>query len=211
MSRKRYRDCNCDDNRVSNKKRKDWHISENGIYAIGNEIHFSTPVEKLTIQEVIRLMSTMIHEHKEKFKDKGEPDPLKIVYIVDTPGGDVSAVLKFVDFISIAKQKNKFVEFISIISGTAASAGTTMSIIADKRYMTKNAYAMIHELSTGSSGKYTELMSYAKHLENVHTRMVKIYCDVTKKSKEEIEGLLRKETWFCAEDYLKFGFVDEIK
>jgi ATP-dependent protease ClpP protease subunit len=86
-----------------------------------------------------------------------------------------------------------------------------MSIVADKRFMTKNAHAMIHELSSGNQGKYTELRSYCKFLDQLHDKLVSIYCDKTKKSRDEIEKLLRNETWFTADEYLKYGFVEEIK
>ncbi len=181
----------------------------NSVYSCGNEIHFNCSITKNTIQEIIRQITVIIHKHIKK--SSGDSDPLNIVYIVDSGGGSVSAVLKFVDFVNIVKSKHTFVSFTSIITGSVASAGTTMSIIADKRYMTKNATAMIHELSSGNSGKFTELLSYTKHLQHLHDKMVDIYCEYTKKPRDQIEVLMRNETWFTAEQYLKHGFVHEIK
>ena len=86
-----------------------------------------------------------------------------------------------------------------------------MAIVADKRFMTKNAHAMVHELSSGNQGKYTEFRSYCGFLEQLHNKLIMIYCDKTKKPRPEIEQILRNETWFSAEDYLKYGFIDEIK
>lgn len=179
----------------------------NQVYTIGTEIHFTCGINRETIQEIIRQMSELIYEHKKK---KGD-EKLTITYIVDSPGGAVTSVLKFVDFINIIKKKYDFVEFVSIISGMAASAGTVMAIAADKRYITYCAHAMIHELSTSNSSKYTEFISYAEYLKKLHNRLVDIYCDKTGKKRQEIEDLLRQETWFSAKQYLKHGFVDEIK
>jgi ATP-dependent protease ClpP protease subunit len=183
--------------------------TDNGIFVIGNEIHFSCGINKDTIQEIIKMMSVLIHDHKEQ--SGGTPEKLTITYIVDSPGGSVTSVLKFVDYLNIVRSKYKWVKFVSIISGMSASAGTIMAIVADKKYITENAHAMIHELSAGNSSKYTELMSYMDYLSKLHVTLVNIYCKNTNKSVKEIEELLRKETWFSAQEYHENGFVDGIK
>lgn len=193
--------------RVNNDK--GFFVDEKFVYSIGNEIHFTANINKISIQEIIRQMTNLIHDHKKKSDE--EPEKLNIVYTVDSPGGSVTSILKFVDFISLAKKKYPFVEFTSIITGLTASAGTIMAIVADKRFMTKNAHAMVHELSSGNQGKYTELRSYCRFLDQLHEKLVTIYCDKTKKTRDEIEQLLRNETWFSADEYLKYGFVEEIK
>ena len=92
-----------------------------------------------------------------------------------------------------------------------ASAGTIMCIVADKRLITKHATAMIHELSSGRSGKFTHLMSYSKHLTDVHNILLNIYLEGSPNTKEELERILNTETWYNAQEYLDSGFVDEIK
>lgn len=188
------------------------HIFEDEkfVYTIGNEIHFTANINKISIQEIIKQMTTLIHEHEKK-NSGDEKEKLNIVYIIDSPGGSVTSILKFVDFINVAKKKYDFVEFTSIITGLTASAGTIMAIVADKRYMTKNAHAMVHELASGNSGKYTEFRSYVKFLDQLHDKLVTIYCNRTGKIRTEIEAIMRNETWFTANEYLEFGFIDEIK
>ena len=206
-NQKRYKVVyNDDDHKVNNDK--NFFVDEKFVYTIGNEIHFMANINKISIQEIIKQMTKLIHDHKKKTDD---PEKLNIVYTVDSPGGSVTSILKFVDFITLAKKKYPFVEFTSIITGLVASAGTIMAIVADKRFMTKNAHAMVHELSSGNQGKYTEFRSYCGFLEQLHNKLIMIYCDKTKKPRPEIEQILRNETWFSAEDYLKYGFIDEIK
>jgi ATP-dependent protease ClpP protease subunit len=189
--------------------KNDTNSSNLGIHVVGTEIHFSCGINKETIQEIINAISLIIHEHKEN--STGTPEPLTITYIVDSPGGMVTAVLKFVDYLNIVRSKYKWVKFVSVISGMTASAGTIMAIVSDEKYMTENAHAMIHELSAGNSCKYTELMSYMDYLSKLHVKLVNIYQKKTGKTLEDIETLLRKETWFSADEYLKHGFVDGIK
>jgi ATP-dependent protease ClpP protease subunit len=145
-------------------------------------------------------MTTLIHDHKKKSDE--DPEKLNIIYIVDSPGGSVTSILKFVDFINVAKKKYPFVEFTSIVTGLTASAGTIMAIVADKRFMTKNAHAMVHELSSGNQGKYTEFRSYVKFLDQLHDKLVTIYCDKTKKSKNNFFGRFSKLFLFS---FLEFG------
>jgi len=85
-----------------------------------------------------------------------------------------------------------------------------MALCAHKRCMTTHAYAMIHELSSGNSGKYTYLTSHMEYLNKLHEKLVKFYVDATGKSRIEIEGLMKNETWFGAEEYKEMGFVSEI-
>lgn len=192
---------------VENKK-KIYEIDDDDlIYAIGTEIHFNDDVTKRTIEKLIKLINKVIHEKKQNFND----DKLTITYVVDSPGGCVSSILKFVDFVTITKEKYPEIEFVSIITGLAASAGTIMAIVADKRLITKNASAMIHELSSGNEGKFTHMSSYIKWLTNLNDTLVNIYVEKSSQTKEDIELLLKNETWYSAEDYLKAGFVDKIK
>lgn len=183
-------------------------ILNKSIYTCGNEIHFTASINKDSIQEIIIQMTNLINEHRKKTT---EPERLNITYIVDSPGGSVTSILKFVDFINLTKEKYKFVEFTSVITGMTASAGTIMCIVADNRYMTKNAHAMVHELSSGRQSNYTHFKSYSSFLDKLHDKLVNIYCEKTGKSRKEIEKIMVDESWFTAEEYLEFGFIQKIK
>jgi ATP-dependent protease ClpP protease subunit len=180
------------------------------IYTTGNEVHFSYDnIDKLSIELFIRQITKLVEK---KYKNKKSDEKITISYIIDTPGGSVTAALKFVDFISLIKEIYPGLHFVSVITGLVASAGTTIAIVADKRKMTANAHAMIHELSSGNAGRYTQLMSYSKFISELHDKLVNIYMKHNSKcSKEELELLLMKDTWYNAEEYKNTGFVDEIK
>jgi ATP-dependent protease ClpP protease subunit len=216
-------DYDTDDSRHVSKKRKLEQIEDSKndkvnplfkfedkmIYSIDNEVHFTADINKDTIEKLIRKITKIINNNKDKYNSKSK-EKLKISYIVDSPGGSVTSVLKFVDFIRLVKKKYPFIEFTSVATGMVASAGTVMCIIADKRLMTQNAFAMIHELSSGNSGKYSHFMSYANFLSVMHETLTNIYLSKTNKTKEELEQLLNAETWFSAKEYMKHGFVEEL-
>jgi ATP-dependent protease ClpP protease subunit len=181
------------------------------IYSVGTEIHFTDNINDDTIESLIKETTHVITENIKSGGHRSKDSKLNITFIVDSPGGSVTAVLKFVDFIRMAKEKHPNVEFTSIITGMVASAGTIMCAVADHRYMTKHAFAMIHELATGNVGKYTQLISHADFITTMHNTLVKIYQKVCGKSVEEIEALMMRETWYSADKYLQHGFVDELR
>jgi len=192
----------------SMKKHKIYEAYDPLIYACDNAVHFSSPVNKLSIEIIIKLISKMIETF---YKEHDSEEPYELTYVVDTPGGSVDAILKFVDFIGLTKTKYPNVTFISVITGLVASAGTIMCVIADKRYMTKYAHAMIHELSAGNSGRYTQLISHTDFLRELHNCLVNIYMKNTKIDREKLEALLKNDTWYNSEEYLREGFIHEIK
>ena len=182
------------------------------IYSIGTEIHFTAAITKETIETIIKKITKIIDKNHEKYQDwKQGNEKLVITYVVDSPGGCVNSILKFVDYLNLVRAKHPYVEFVSVITGLVASAGTIMCVVADKRFMTPYSHAMIHELSSGNSGKYTHFISYSKFLSSLHETLLDIYLQHTNKEKDELEDLLKTETWFNAPEYMRHGFVDEIK
>lgn len=200
----------CDDFELNTIKKKKVEHVHPLIYTTGDEIHFSydridKPSIELFIKQIVRLV-------EKKYKNKKREDEVTITYVLDTPGGCATTALKFVDFISLIKEKYPGLKFASVITGLVASAGTIMAIVADKRYMTANAHAMIHELSTGNSGRYTQLIAHGKFIVELQNKLNLIYLKHNKDiSKEDLEMLLIKDSWYGAEEYKSRGFVHEIK
>lgn len=197
---------NNDNKKINRDKFKLVDDDDVHIYKVGNEIQFSSPITLESIQKIIKLIGEMVYEHQKINKSK----ELTISYTIDSPGGSVLSILKFVDFINGVKKKHPNIKFVSIITGLAASAGTIMALTADRRVMTKNAYAMVHELSSGNSGKYTFLASHMEFIDQLHDKLVNIYVESTGKSVEDIEAIMKKETWFSATQYKNMNFIHEI-
>lgn len=192
------------------KRAKVVTMDDRRIYRNGNEVHFNTAINKDTIERLIKKINSVIKKNEDQYKDTDKT--LKITYLVSSPGGSVDATLKFVDFIRLCKKKHNYVEFTSIATGGIASGATILSVIADRRLITQNSYAMIHQLSSGTSGKFNEIHSYTKHLLNAHNALIDIYHQGCKgkNTKEQIEKWLTNESWFTSKEYLQYGFVDEI-
>ena len=93
-------------------------------------------------------------------------------------GGSVFSGFAAVDYIA----ENK-VPVHSYIDGCAASAATLMSVVAEKRFMHKRSFMLIHQLSSGMWGNYEALkdsmencdilMETIRDIYNKHTRFQK--------------------------------------
>lgn len=196
---------------------------ERSIYIAGKkEIHFNEGVNNESICRIKKLISEIINDHSHLLirryeNDEDDHDEFVITYIVNSPGGSVHSILDFVDFINYQRQTFSNLRFTSIATGLVASAGTTMCIVADYRKMTKSAFAMIHELSTGlSRSNYTKIRTYSDFLDKLHKRLVDIYLEARgfelndDDERNRLEKELLEETWMSAEEYKEAGFVSEI-
>lgn len=177
-----------------------------------NTINFMDNVNKISIQKFIRYVEKIL-------SDKPSDTDTTITYIVNSPGGSVSSVLLFVDFIKITKEKYPNVKFVSIATGCIASAATIMCIVADTKYITKYAKAMIHELSNGvRNSTFTHISSSVNHSIMSTKKLNNIYLNNIRKNKKgkpmisrrKLDKLLTNETWFDSYDYVKSGFADEV-
>jgi len=193
---------------VEPKKIKLFKNENKMIYALDTEVHFTEQINKTTIETLIKKITKIINKYHDKYE--GTNDKLNITYIVDSPGGCLSSTFKFIDFISLTKKKYPYINFTSVITGCCASACTLISIPTDKRQMTRLASVMIHQLKSGRESKFAEFMSYSKHLNNQHEKLVKIYLDNSNVTREQLENLLINETWMTPEEYKCYGFIDEI-
>ena len=196
------------DDKQKYKEEEFYKFADILIYTIGNEVHYSTSVTKMSIEILIRQMSDIMEKF---YKDHDETEELTITYIIDSGGGSVHSCLKFIDFLRLSKQKYSGLKFVSVISGFAASAASVMACVADERYMTKYSCAMIHELSSGTSGRYTQMDAYAKNLTDLHNMLVDIYLGHCKLDKKDLEQKMKSDKWYTSSEYVEDGFVDKIK
>lgn len=199
----------CDERMATIKKKKIEQVHPL-IYTTGDEVHFSyDEVNKISVALFMKQIRRLVEK---KYKGRKTDEPVTVTYVLNTPGGCAHTALEFVDFISLLKDKYPKLKFVSVITGMVASAGTIMAVIADKRIMTANAHAMIHELSSGMGGRYTQLVSRMESTTKLMERLTNIYLkhnDVL--PKEKLTALLMRDTWYEAEEYKEHGFVHEVK
>lgn len=122
-------------------------------------------------------------------------------------GGNVFAGLSGMDTILEARD---VIPVNTIVDGCAASAATFLSIVGTRRYIRRNSYMLIHQLSSGMWGKYAEIKDEVTNLDMLMDSIRNMYGTYTKVPKTEIDKILKKDLWWDAKKCLKYGLVDEI-
>ena len=86
-----------------------------------------------------------------------------------------------------------------------------MSMCGSKRFMYKNAYMLIHQISSVIiQGKFEEFKDEMENQEKLMSQIKSIYLEKSKMSEQQIEDLLKHDLWLPAETCLEYGLVDEI-
>jgi ATP-dependent protease ClpP protease subunit len=169
-----------------------------------NHIYFYSEVNRDAIYELISLINEIEEENKMlSFKMKIEPIPIYLH--ISSYGGCVFSAFNVIDIIKACE-----VPIYSIIEGCAASAGTLMSVVCDKRFIRPSSYMLIHQLSSGCWGKMCEIEDEVENLKDFMERIKSIYIENTKIPKKELTELLKHDLWLNSNKCLKYSLVDEI-
>jgi ATP-dependent Clp protease, protease subunit len=96
------------------------------------------------------------------------------------------------------------------IDGLAASIASVIALSGDRVVMAENALFMIHKASGMVFGNSDDMRDFAEKLDKVNGSIATTYMSKTGKEENEINEMMKAETWFTAKDALEYGFVDEI-
>ena len=121
-------------------------------------------------------------------------------------GGDVYAMLGLVDYI-----RGLDVQVNTHCVGTCMSAASVLLACGTGlRTMSKNATVMVHEGSAFEAGKTSDVMKGVDHLKKLQVNINKLMAEVTNKDERFWELTQRNDTYFNAEECLKYGLIDKI-
>lgn len=135
-------------------------------------------------------------------------DPKKDIYFyINSPGGVVYDALAIYDTMEFVGND---VHTIGI--GLQASAGAFLlsSGQKGKRFMLPNAKAMIHQPSSGSRGKVTDMEIDLKESISLKHKLNELLAKNTGQSIKKVEKDSDRDYWMTAEESVKYGLVDKI-
>jgi len=174
------------------------------IYRKDNHIYFYSDINRKNISDLI----VLLNEAEEfctvsslRFCVKTIPIWLHIY----SNGGHIHAALAAVDVIQSSR-----IPVYSVIEGATASAGTIMSVVCKKRYIRKNAYMLIHQLSSECWGKMSEIKDEYKNLSQLMKHIVRLYSENTSIPEKRLKWLLHHDLWLDSEKCLQYKLVDSI-
>lgn len=130
-----------------------------------------------------------------------DPDSPINLYI-NSPGGNVDAMLAIYDTMEYIK-----CPVVTIGYGQVASAASFILAGGEpgKRYALPNTEFMIHELSAGTQGKYTDLQNASKNFKRTHEKLINYYIKFTGQKKKTLLEDMRVDFFMTAQEAVEYG------
>lgn len=178
---------------------------QSGIRVLNNKILFYSEIEEntcLELNKVLFELDVKLQSIKCVFDDDYEPT---INLHLNTYGGSIFAAFSTVDTIRRLKTKVN-----THIDGSVASAGTLIGAIGKRRYMGQHAHLLIHQLSSGVYGKFSEMEDEIFNCTNLMKLLKNFYKKNTKIPMKKLDELMTRDIWLNAEECLEYGIIDEI-
>ncbi len=175
------------------------------LETVENRIYFYSEINR---ENVLQLSRTLKEKSLDLFlrsKQLGFEELPKLYLHIYSYGGSLHAGLAAMDHIL-----NCVIPVHTIIDGACASAATLLSVVGSKRLIHRNAFILIHQVSTFFWGKHEELKDEMSSMEKFMEVIKRIYGQYTKLPPEKLEEILKHDLWLTADEALQYGLVDEI-
>jgi ATP-dependent protease ClpP protease subunit len=180
--------------------------STGSIKVLDNSIHFYAEVASITCSELNRLLRELDTRMQHAKISMDDPDYEPMIHLrLHSYGGDIFAGLSTVDTIRSLRTK-----VYTYVEGAAASAATLISIAGKKRFMGKNGFMLIHQLSSVCAGTFEKLEDEQENNRRIMSSIKALYKEYTKIPMKELDAILKRDLWFDADTCLKYGLIDKI-
>jgi len=130
-------------------------------------------------------------------------DDVRIV--LNSYGGNCNAATRMFDDVRAYPGKVHL-----IISGTAASAASVLSLAAERVEMTPGSLFMIHDPSCMAWGNEHDLNDAIRLLKACKESIINVYARRSRRSREELSDMMSSTTWMDAQQALAEGCIDGI-
>ena len=170
-----------------------------------NNIYFYGPITAESCKELDNALIDLDRNSK-IFSDNFKMNPPPINLHIQSEGGSLMNTFYVVDLIN-----NLETPVYTFVDGYAASAGSLISVTGKKRYMTKNSFILIHQLSSSmNEGKFNDLDDNMDNLNKFMNTIRKIYLEKTKIPIDNLNNILEHDLWLNSQESLDYGLVDYI-
>lgn len=137
-------------------------------------------------------------------EDKSNKDE-EIVIELSSDGGDAHVALAFAARIRLSPFN------ITIMAmGNVASAAVLVLASGDKRIMSKECWAMVHEDSAELSGTVVDLERESAQLRKMETQWCSLLAEKTHTKADVWNKMHKKTTYLQANECLKLGLIDGV-
>jgi len=179
------------------------NIVGTSIRVVENTIFFYSDVTEASALELNHALYELDSKLTNTYNFLGPDFVPHIKLRINSYGGSLFAGLAILDTIRGLRS-----EVHTYVDGAAASAATIISVAGKKRYIGKNSLMLIHQLSTGNYGKYSELEDDMENNKRLMKAIKDIYKQYTKVPMKQIDEILKHDLWFDADKCRELGLVD---
>lgn len=174
------------------------------IKVINNEIYFYCDVDSDSVLELNLAIRKLEKELRLKRMELGEYDAPTIKVFIQSDGGELYAGLSAMDHFKSSKCK-----IVTIADGCCASAAAMMLLGGHTRLIKKNAYVLIHQLSSdGFWGKFEELKDEMANCTRLMEHLKEIVNERTDLPEKKVNRIMKRDLMLSAQKCLKYGVVD---
>lgn len=171
---------------------------------LDNSLYFYSIIDEQSSLELEKKLIALDNRNQKLLKSHNiDNGPIHLH--IQSLGGSLLHTLYLIDLI-----KGMKTPVYTYVDGFAASAGTLLSVVGKKRFMSKHSLMLIHQLSGGASGKYSELKDEEQNVDMFMDMIVNTYLEHTKFNEVVLNNILKHDWWLNSEQCLKHGLVDEI-
>ena len=126
---------------------------------------------------------------------------------INSPGGDVNAGFAIIDTMQYIKSP-----VTTIGMGLVASMGSVILAAGEngKRFVLPNTTIMIHQPSSGTEGKITDMEIFMEEMQRLKKVFVKHMSEFTGRKEKEVFDAMERDNWMDADAAKKFGLIDGI-
>ena len=175
------------------------------IKVIGNELLFYGDVDRENTLEFVEKFKKLEIELLKKMAELVGYEPMIRVHIM-SEGGDVYAGLNMMNVLERSR-----VKVVTIAQGACCSAATFVLLGGKERRMGKNAYLLIHQISTEMWGSFNDLKHELKSTDKLMKMLKDMYLSKTKIPEAKFKTLMKKDIYLSPDKCLKYGIVSEIE
>ena len=185
--------------KINNKPKEEKHITVHE-----NRVYYYSGVNRQSVVELNHKIGELESKHLTA-SNVLEIDPPPIKIFINSGGGSITAGISSMDTILRTK-----VPVHTYVDGFCASAATFLSVVGGERFMSRNSYMLIHQLSTIFWGKYSEFEDEKQNLDLMMTTIKNVYKEYTKVPMKKLDEILKHDLLWDAETCLEYGLIDNI-
>lgn len=178
--------------------------NEKHITVQDNKIYYYSNVNRNSCSELNKKIGELEGKYLGTASSLGiEPPTIKLM--INSGGGSVVSGIASMDTILRTQ-----VPIHTYVDGFAASAATFLSVVGNYRFMSRNSYMLIHQLSTTFWGTYANFEDEKKNLDLMMTTIKNVYKKYTKVPVKKLNEILKHDLLWDANTCKEYGLIDEI-